>query len=39
MDIEEKDVGYIAGTPFVGAEVRMKAAQAMPTAASSPFGT
>ena len=26
MDIEEKDVGYIAGTPFVGAEVRMKAA-------------
>ena len=25
MDIEEKDVGYIAGTPFVGAEVRMKA--------------
>ena len=26
MDIEEKDVGYIAGTPYVGAEVRMKSA-------------
>jgi alcohol dehydrogenase (cytochrome c) len=25
MDIEEKEVGYIAGTPYVGAEVRMKA--------------
>jgi len=25
MDIEEKEVGYIAGTPFVGAEVKMKA--------------
>jgi alcohol dehydrogenase (cytochrome c) len=25
MDIEEQEVGYIAGTPFVGAEVRMKA--------------
>ncbi|MET0430952.1 MAG: methanol/ethanol family PQQ-dependent dehydrogenase [Hyphomicrobium sp.] len=25
MDIEEKEIGYIAGTPYVGAEVRMKA--------------
>jgi alcohol dehydrogenase (cytochrome c) len=25
MAIQEKDVGYIAGTPYVGAEVRMKA--------------
>jgi alcohol dehydrogenase (cytochrome c) len=25
MDIQEKEVGYIAGTPYVGAEVRMKA--------------
>jgi alcohol dehydrogenase (cytochrome c) len=25
MDIEEKEVGYISGTPYVGAEVRMKA--------------
>jgi alcohol dehydrogenase (cytochrome c) len=24
MDIQEKEVGYLAGTPYVGAEVRMK---------------